>query len=159
MCSQVLQFHSRQSYLNKAVPSVGLLFVYVDRAEGLALKKSGKEPKVGVELILGKQSHKTTVCDRTISPQWDEAFYFRVRDPSKEMLIVKLSHCWTLAMGSLAIPLREMLSEPELVLDQWLNLDGASPQSQILLRVQLKVLSPKMCPGAVEKARTPVVPE
>jgi len=37
------------------------------------------------------------------------------------------------------IPIKELLSEPDLLLDQWLNLDGASPQSQILLRAQLKV--------------------
>lgn len=37
------------------------------------------------------------------------------------------------------IPIKELLSEPDLILDQWLNLDGASPDSQILLRAQLKV--------------------
>lgn len=42
-------------------------------------------------------------------------------------------------MGSLVLPVRELLSEPDLVLDQWLSLDGASPDSQILLRAELKV--------------------
>lgn len=31
------------------------------------------------------------VCDRSRSPQWNEAFCFLVRDPSEEMLIVKAS--------------------------------------------------------------------
>uniref|UniRef100_A0A8K9XC97 Extended synaptotagmin-like protein 1b n=1 Tax=Oncorhynchus mykiss TaxID=8022 RepID=A0A8K9XC97_ONCMY len=78
------------------------------------------------------------VCDRTISPQWDEAFYFLVHDPREEILIVKVS-VWTLPIGSLVVPVRELLSEPDLVLDQWLSLDGASPDSQILLRAELKV--------------------
>uniref|UniRef100_A0A8C7CEH1 Extended synaptotagmin-like protein 1b n=1 Tax=Oncorhynchus kisutch TaxID=8019 RepID=A0A8C7CEH1_ONCKI len=136
---KVFQFQSRQSYHNKAVPSMALLFVFVERADGLPLKKSGKEPKVGAELVVGGTSHKTTVCDRTISPQWDEAFYFLVHDPREELLIVKLSHSWTLPIGSLVVPIRELLSEPDLVLDQWLSLDGASPDSQILLRAELKV--------------------
>lgn len=38
----------------------------------------------------------------------------------------------------LIFPVRELLSEPELTLDQWLSLDGA-PASQILLRAELKV--------------------
>uniref|UniRef100_A0A8C8J099 Extended synaptotagmin-like protein 1b n=1 Tax=Oncorhynchus tshawytscha TaxID=74940 RepID=A0A8C8J099_ONCTS len=135
---QVFQFQSRQSYHNKAFPSMALLFVFVERADGLPLKKSGKEPKVGAELVVGGTSHKTTVCDRTISPQWDEAFYFLVHDPREEILIVKLSHSWTLPIGSLVVPVRELLSEPDLVLDQWLSLDGASPDSQILLRAELK---------------------
>lgn len=54
-------------------------------------------------------------------------------------MFLQLSHSWTLPIGSLVVPIRELLSEPELVLDQWFNLDGASPESQILLRAELKV--------------------
>ncbi|XP_034389586.1 extended synaptotagmin-1 isoform X1 [Cyclopterus lumpus] len=149
---QVLQFYSRQSYLNKAVPSAGLLFVFIAQADGLPVKKSGKEPKVGAEVTLGEMSRKTTVCDRTTSPQWDEAFCFLVRDPREDILVVKLSHSWTLPIGSLVVPIRELLSEPELVLDQWLHLDGASPESQILLRAELKMLIPSKCPGTIDMA-------
>uniref|UniRef100_A0A673GR42 Zinc finger CCCH domain-containing protein 10-like n=1 Tax=Sinocyclocheilus rhinocerous TaxID=307959 RepID=A0A673GR42_9TELE len=76
------------------------------------------------------------VSDRTSSPQWDEAFHFLVRDPLNEDL---LSHNWDFSLGSVVIPIKELLSEADLMLDQWLDLDGASPQSQILLRAQLKV--------------------
>ncbi|KAM6979701.1 extended synaptotagmin-1-like [Aplochiton taeniatus] len=77
--------------------------------------------------------------ERAHSLPWNETFYFLVRNPKQEMLIIKLSSSWDQAMGSLVVSVRELLSKPELVLDQWLNLDGASPQSQILLRTQLKV--------------------
>ncbi|XP_031177387.1 extended synaptotagmin-1 isoform X1 [Sander lucioperca] len=150
---QVLQFHSRQSYQNKVVPSAGLLFVFMEQADGLPVKKSGKEPKVGADVSLGKMSYKTTVCDRTTSPQWNEAFCFRVRDPREDILVAKLSHSWTLPIGSLVVPIRELLSEPELVLDQWFHLDGASPESQVLLRAELKMLIPSKCPGATDKAK------
>lgn len=52
----------------------------------------------------------------------------------------QLSHSWGQALGSLTLPLREVLVEADLVLDRWLGLDGALPESQILLRVVLKVL-------------------
>uniref|UniRef100_A0A8C7WCA2 Extended synaptotagmin-like protein 1b n=1 Tax=Oncorhynchus mykiss TaxID=8022 RepID=A0A8C7WCA2_ONCMY len=111
----------------------------------LSFYYSGKEPKAGAELALGKTTYRTKVCDRTHSPQWDEAFYFLVRDPKEEMLIVKVSGCLSvIAMGSLVVPIRELLLEPDLVLDQWLHLDGASPDSQILLRAELKILDSKM---------------
>uniref|UniRef100_A0A6Q2Z4W5 Extended synaptotagmin-like protein 1b n=1 Tax=Esox lucius TaxID=8010 RepID=A0A6Q2Z4W5_ESOLU len=77
-------------------------------------------------------SQEVQVCDRTKSPQWDEAFYFLIHDPRKEILIVR-------ALGSVVIPVRELLSEPGLVLDKWLSLDGATPDSEILLRAELKV--------------------
>uniref|UniRef100_A0A4W6FG66 Extended synaptotagmin 1 n=1 Tax=Lates calcarifer TaxID=8187 RepID=A0A4W6FG66_LATCA len=48
---------------------------------------------------------------------------------------------WGQALGSLTLPLREVLAEPGLVLDRWLSLDGALPESQILLRATLKVLT------------------
>uniref|UniRef100_A0AAQ5XQ77 Extended synaptotagmin-like protein 1a n=1 Tax=Amphiprion ocellaris TaxID=80972 RepID=A0AAQ5XQ77_AMPOC len=80
------------------------------------------------------------ICERSTSPRWDEAFHFLVRDPREETLTVKLSHSWGQALGSLTLPLREVLAEQGLVLDRWLSLDGALPESQILLRVTLKVL-------------------
>ncbi|XP_060926108.1 extended synaptotagmin-1 isoform X2 [Limanda limanda] len=150
---QVLQFRSRQSYQNKAISSAGLLFVYIEQADGLPVKKSGKEPKVGAELTLGEMSRKTTVCERSTSPQWNEAFCYLVQDPRKDVLVIKFSHSWTLPIGSLVVPIKELLSEPELVLDQWFNLDGASPDSQVLLRAELKMLIPTKCPGATDKAK------
>lgn len=64
-------------------------------------------------------------------------------------MFVQLSHSWTLPIGSLVVPIRELLSEPELMLDQWFNLDGASPESQILLRAELKVREPQSTSAAV----------
>lgn len=42
-------------------------------------------------------------------------------------------------MGSLVVPVKDLLSQPQLVLDEWLPLDGALPESEILLRAELKV--------------------
>ncbi|KAM9855995.1 extended synaptotagmin-1 [Aulostomus maculatus] len=141
---QILQYQSQQSYQNKVVLSAAVLFVYVEHAHGLPLKKSGKEPKVGAEVTLKSASHRTKVCERSTSPRWDEAFHFLVRDPRDETLTVKLSHSWGQALGSLTVPLREVLAEPGLVLDRWLTLDGALPESQILLRATLKVLDTQL---------------
>ncbi|XP_034552586.1 extended synaptotagmin-1 [Notolabrus celidotus] len=159
---QILQYQSQLSYQNKVVPSVAVLFVYVERAHGLPLKKSGKEPKVGADINLKGVSHRTKVCERSTSPRWDEAFHFLVRDPRDETLTVKLSHSWGQVLGSLTLPLRELLVEQGLVLDRWLNLDGALPESQILLRVTLKILDTQQAvcrrpPG--EAGSEPVVGE
>ncbi|XP_067316530.1 extended synaptotagmin-1 isoform X2 [Pseudorasbora parva] len=156
---QVLLYQSKCSYANKTVPTAALLFVYVERAHELPLKKSGKEPKVGAELILRRTSHKTTVFERSSSPKWDEAFHFLVRDPLNENLVVKLSHNWDFSLGSVVIPIKELLSEPDLLLDQWLDLDGASPQSQILLRAQLKILCPKETESSEDQHEEPKPPE
>ncbi|GAA6095640.1 extended synaptotagmin-1, partial [Tachysurus ichikawai] len=141
---QVLQMQSSQSSQNKVVPSAALLFVLIERAHALPLKKSGKEPKAGAELVLEGMSYKTKVCERSISPQWHEAFQFLVQDPNKDMLVIKLSSAWDQPLGSLILPMKELLSQQELMLDQWLSLDGALAESQILLRAELKILNSKM---------------
>ncbi|XP_035771750.1 extended synaptotagmin-1 [Neolamprologus brichardi] len=141
---QVLQLQSLQAFKNKAVPAAALLFVHIDRAHSLSFKKSGKEPKAGAELVLGETAYKTKLCDRSTSPQWNESFYFVVHDPKHDMLVVKLSSGWDQPMGSLVIPVKNLLAEPQLVQDQWFHLDGASPESQILLRAELKILASKM---------------
>uniref|UniRef100_A0A7N6ATL5 Extended synaptotagmin-like protein 1a n=1 Tax=Anabas testudineus TaxID=64144 RepID=A0A7N6ATL5_ANATE len=82
------------------------------------------------------------ICERSTSPRWDEAFHFLVRDPREEILT--LSHSWGQALGSLTLPLQEVLTESGLVLDRWLNLDGALPESQILLRATLKILDTQL---------------
>lgn len=42
-------------------------------------------------------------------------------------------------MGSLVVTVKELLAEPQLVMDKWFHLDGASAESKILLRAELKV--------------------
>ncbi|KAK7884301.1 hypothetical protein WMY93_027424 [Mugilogobius chulae] len=108
------------------------------------LKKNGKEPKAGAEVILKNVSYKTKIFERSTSPRWDEAFHFLVRDPRDDILTVKLSHSWGQGLGSVTLPLRQVLSESGLLVDRWFNLDGALPESQILLRVTLKILDTQL---------------
>lgn len=63
----------------------------------------------------------------------------RVNLPFKLSLALQLSSGWDQPMGSLVVPVKLLLAEPQLVLDQWFPLDGALPESQILLRAELKV--------------------
>uniref|UniRef100_A0A8C1EXJ6 Extended synaptotagmin-like protein 1a n=1 Tax=Cyprinus carpio carpio TaxID=630221 RepID=A0A8C1EXJ6_CYPCA len=112
-----------QSYLNKTVPSAALLFVYVERAHGLPVNTDKfilmflNYPRLTKESCL---PHK--VVNRSTSPQWDEAFHFLIYNPPED-----------------TSELMELLGEKDLVLDRWFSLDGAMPESQILLRAELKV--------------------
>lgn len=49
-------------------------------------------------------------------------------------------------MGSLVVPVRQLLSKPQLVQDEWMPLDGALPDSEILLRAELKVRDRPLSP-------------
>uniref|UniRef100_A0A8C5HFG1 Extended synaptotagmin-1-like n=1 Tax=Gouania willdenowi TaxID=441366 RepID=A0A8C5HFG1_GOUWI len=135
----VMQLSSLQSYQNKAVPSAALLFVYLDRADSLPVLLFECVCLFKNNCVISTTPFVSKVCERSRSPQWNESFYFLVQDPSQEMLIVKVG-----PMGSLVLPVRELLAVPQLVLDQWMHLDGALPESQILMRAELKVQKGKL---------------
>nr|AAC34394.1 unknown [Takifugu rubripes] len=84
-------------------------------------------PSSAMLFVYVERAHGLPVCERSTSPRWDEGFHFLVRDPKEETLTVKV-------ISSIYV-----LLEPGMVLDRWINLDGALPESQILLRVMLKV--------------------
>uniref|UniRef100_A0A8C5AZA2 Extended synaptotagmin-like protein 1a n=1 Tax=Gadus morhua TaxID=8049 RepID=A0A8C5AZA2_GADMO len=65
---------------------------------------------------------------------------------------------WGMALGSVAIALKDVLAQPDLVLDRWLTLEGALPESQILLRATLKVpSSPRHTASTYQPAPMPCV--
>ena len=53
------------------------------------------------------------VCERSMSPRWDEAFHFLVRDPRDEILTVKVretvSTCSSWLCGGYAHPIDSVL--------------------------------------------------
>uniref|UniRef100_A0A8C1ZZ11 Extended synaptotagmin-like protein 1b n=1 Tax=Cyprinus carpio TaxID=7962 RepID=A0A8C1ZZ11_CYPCA len=155
---KALQLQSEHSYQNKSVPSAALFFILLERAHDLPLKKSGKEPRAAAELVLGDVSYKTKVCERSTTPEWSEAFDFLLHNPTEEILIIKLSSAFEQPLGSVVLPIRELLSKPDLLMDQWLSLDGAGPDSQILLRAQLKILDSSLDTSVLHRKK-PVVEE
>ncbi|TSL61270.1 Extended synaptotagmin-1 [Bagarius yarrelli] len=144
---QIMYYQSQQSYINKAVPAAAILFTYIERAHGLPLKKNGHEPVVGAELVFKNVTHRSKLAERSTSPRWDEAFHFLVHDPREDILTVKLSHSWGQPLGAVVLPIKDILKESALVLDRWLPLDGALPESEILLRAELKLLHSKLVEG------------
>uniref|UniRef100_A0A672MQV9 Extended synaptotagmin-1-like n=1 Tax=Sinocyclocheilus grahami TaxID=75366 RepID=A0A672MQV9_SINGR len=109
-----VSFSSRHTDSNKSVPSAALLFIYLERAHDLPVSLYTSIHCIYV------YSHLSYCHSEQISSAWDQP------------------------MGSLVLPIRELLSKPDLLMDQWLDLDGASPKSQILLGAQLKILDSKM---------------
>ncbi|MEQ2165093.1 hypothetical protein GOODEAATRI_013481, partial [Goodea atripinnis] len=148
----------------------GLPFDPAPSAKVTEMPKVG--PSLPPHTVPGQNFGKE-LCDRSTEPQWNESFYFVIHDPKRQMLVAKarqfsylllllskqayiqlkltsplialqLSSGWDQPMGSLVITVKELLAAPQQVLDQWFHLDGALPDSQILLRAELKILSSRM---------------
>uniref|UniRef100_A0A7N9D3X0 Extended synaptotagmin-1 n=1 Tax=Macaca fascicularis TaxID=9541 RepID=A0A7N9D3X0_MACFA len=106
---EVLQVNSLIQTQKSAELAAALLSVYMERAEDLPLRKGTKPPNPYATLTVGDTSHKT-----------------KVRGEGTGLL------------GSLSLPLSELLVADQLCLDRWFTL--SSGQGQVLLRAQLGIL-------------------
>uniref|UniRef100_A0A803SNN1 Extended synaptotagmin-1 n=1 Tax=Anolis carolinensis TaxID=28377 RepID=A0A803SNN1_ANOCA len=119
--------------------SSALLSVFLDRAADLPMRKGSKPPSPFVSLSVRGISYKTKVSSQTADPVWDEAFSFLIKKPHAESLELQVKDDGHV-LGSLSLPLTQLLVAEGLVLDQWFQLNNASPTTQILMRVQLGLL-------------------
>ncbi|RMB90370.1 hypothetical protein DUI87_33256 [Hirundo rustica rustica] len=93
-------------------PSSAILVVYLDRAEGLPMKKSGKEPNPVVQVSVQDVTRESKVKD----------------DPRQSPL------------GSLSLPLSRLLEAPELSLAERFPLQRSAPGARLHLKLELRVI-------------------
>uniref|UniRef100_A0A803T125 Extended synaptotagmin 1 n=1 Tax=Anolis carolinensis TaxID=28377 RepID=A0A803T125_ANOCA len=113
--------------------SSALLSVFLDRAADLPVSGALNPMSCFLALFLPE------VSSQTADPVWDEAFSFLIKKPHAESLELQVKDDGHV-LGSLSLPLTQLLVAEGLVLDQWFQLNNASPTTQILMRVQLGLL-------------------
>ncbi|NXL98066.1 ESYT1 protein, partial [Tyrannus savana] len=130
------------------------------------LRKGSKAPSAFASLAVGNVSFKTKVrrggggprgvlgdtggvshpfsspqtCTPSAEPMWDEGFSFLIKRPHEESLQLQVKEEGGQPLGSLSLPLPQLLASEGLALDGWFPLAGGGPGTQILLRAQLGVL-------------------
>ncbi|XP_059539209.1 extended synaptotagmin-1 [Myotis daubentonii] len=135
---EVLQVNSLIQTQKSGELAAALLSVYVERAEDLPLRKGTKPPSPYATIAVGDTSHKTKTVSQTSAPIWDECASFLIRKPSTESLELQVRGEGTGALGSLSLPLSELLGADQLCVDRWFTLNNG--QGQVLLRAQLGIL-------------------
>nr|XP_058936431.1 extended synaptotagmin-1 isoform X2 [Kogia breviceps] len=135
---EVLQVNSLIQTQKSAELAVALLSIYLERAEDLPLRKGTKPPSPYAILAVGDTSHKTKTVSQTSAPVWDERASFLIRKPNSESLELQVRGEGTGTLGSLSLPLSELLVADRLCLDHWFMLSNGP--GQVLLRAQLGIL-------------------
>ncbi|KAK7915945.1 hypothetical protein WMY93_011706 [Mugilogobius chulae] len=122
-------------------PSSAILVVYLDKAEALPIKKGNKEPNPMVQLSVQDITRESKICYTTVNPEWEEAFTFFIQDPRNQNIDIQVKDADRVqTLGSLSIPLSRLLSNSNLCLDQWFQLDKSGPASRIYINSVLRVL-------------------
>ncbi|XP_053907435.1 extended synaptotagmin-1 isoform X2 [Cuculus canorus] len=137
LLEQVLHTNSLLQPARSEELSAALLSVFVDRAADLPLRKGSRPPAAFTSLAVRNVSVKTKTCAPTPEPVWDEGFSFLIKRPHVESLELQVKEEGGSPLGTLTLPLPQLLGAEGLVLDAWLPLAGGG---QILLRAQLGVL-------------------
>ncbi|XP_064330400.1 extended synaptotagmin-1 isoform X2 [Phalacrocorax carbo] len=140
LLEQVLHTNSLLQPARGEELSAALLSVFVDRAADLPLRKGSKPPAAFASLAVRDVSVKTKTCTPTAEPVWDEGFSFLIKRPHVESLELQVKEEGGQLLGTLSLPLTQLLASEGLVLDGWFLLARGGPGTQVLLRVQLGVL-------------------
>ncbi|XP_074917315.1 extended synaptotagmin-1 [Chelonoidis abingdonii] len=145
---QVLQ-RNRGISSKPEAPSAAILVVYLDRAQELPLKKSGKEPNPMVQLSVQDITRESRVVYNTSSPVWEDAFRFFLQDPANQDIDIQVKDdTQQTSLGSLSIRLSRLLSAEDLTLDQWFQLENSGPGSRIYMKLVMRILfldAPEVC--------------
>lgn len=135
---EVLQVNSLIQTQKSSELAAALLSVYLERADNLPLRKGTKPPNSYATLTVGETSHKTKTVSQTAAPIWEENTSFLIRKPHAESLELQVRGEGTGTLGSISLPLSELLQADRLCWDKWFALSNG--QGQVLMRMQLGIL-------------------
>ncbi|XP_018612382.1 extended synaptotagmin-2-like [Scleropages formosus] len=129
----------------KASPvlSSAVLLVYLDSAKNLPSgKKLTSDPSPYVQFILGQKKFDSKIRYKTMEPVWEESFMFLVPNPRNQELKVEVKDdkhkC---SLGTITLPLTELLEAENMTLEQRFPLKNSGPSSTLKLKMGLRILS------------------
>ena len=110
-------------------------------------QKVPRQPSPKVVLSVGQQVKESSVKDETTEPRWEQGFRFTVINPNHQYLNLDVIDTNTKkCIGESSIKLKELLSSPELIMDQKFVIKSSDPGSHFVLWLCLRILTPEFNP-------------
>uniref|UniRef100_A0AAR2L967 Extended synaptotagmin-like protein 2a n=1 Tax=Pygocentrus nattereri TaxID=42514 RepID=A0AAR2L967_PYGNA len=124
-----------------------LLVVHLDSARNLPVstdsaKKVSSDPSPFVQFRVGHKTYESKTRYKTNEPVWEEAFTFLIHNPRSQELEVEVKderHECTL--GTLTLPLTQLLEAGNMTLSHRFPLKSAGPSATLKMKMALRVLS------------------
>ncbi|XP_042556950.1 extended synaptotagmin-2 isoform X2 [Dipodomys spectabilis] len=122
--------------------SSALLILYLDSARNLPSgKKINSNPNPLVHMSVGHKAQESKIRYKTNEPVWEENFTFFVHNPKRQDLEVEVKdeqhQC---SLGSLRVPLSELLTSDDMTINQRFQLSNSGPNSTLKMKIALRVL-------------------
>uniref|UniRef100_A0A8C6AG29 Extended synaptotagmin 2 n=1 Tax=Marmota marmota marmota TaxID=9994 RepID=A0A8C6AG29_MARMA len=122
--------------------SSALLILYLDSARNLPSgKKMNSSPNPLVQMSVGHKAQESKIRYKTSEPVWEENFTFFIHNPKRQDLEVEVKdeqhQC---SLGSLRIPLSQLLTSDDMTINQRFQLSNSGPNSTLKMKIALRVL-------------------
>ncbi|XP_037372446.1 extended synaptotagmin-2 isoform X2 [Talpa occidentalis] len=122
--------------------SSSLLILYLDSARNLPSgKKINSNPNPLVQMSVGHKAQESKIRYKTSEPVWEENFTFFIHNPKRQDLEVEVKdeqhQC---SLGSLTIPLSQLLASEDMTMSQRFQLSNSGPGSSLKMKIALRVL-------------------
>ncbi|XP_057586204.1 extended synaptotagmin-2 isoform X2 [Hippopotamus amphibius kiboko] len=122
--------------------SSSLLVLYLDSARNLPSgKKVNSNPNPLVQMSVGHKAQESKIRYKTNEPVWEENFTFFIHNPKRQELEVEVrDEQHQCSLGSLRVPLGQLLTCEDMTLNQRFQLSNSGPNSSLKMKLALRVL-------------------
>uniref|UniRef100_A0AAR2JQA5 Extended synaptotagmin-like protein 2a n=1 Tax=Pygocentrus nattereri TaxID=42514 RepID=A0AAR2JQA5_PYGNA len=142
-----------------------LLVVHLDSARNLPVstdsaKKVSSDPSPFVQFRVGHKTYESKTRYKTNEPVWEEAFTFLIHNPRSQELEVEVKderHECTL--GTLTLPLTQLLEAGNMTLSHRFPLKSAGPSATLKMKMALRVGSKTSVVTPKPPTQLPSAPE
>ncbi|XP_077897074.1 extended synaptotagmin-2 isoform X3 [Ictidomys tridecemlineatus] len=104
-------------------------------------KKMNSNPNPLVQMSVGHKAQESKIRYKTSEPVWEENFTFFIHNPKRQDLEVEVKdeqhQC---SLGSLRIPLSQLLASDDMTINQRFQLSNSGPNSTLKMKIALRVL-------------------
>ncbi|XP_052595142.1 extended synaptotagmin-2 isoform X1 [Peromyscus californicus insignis] len=104
-------------------------------------KKINSNPNPLVQMSVGHKAQESKIRYKTSEPVWEENFTFFIHNPKRQDLEVEVKdeqhQC---SLGSLRIPLSQLLMSDNMTINQRFHLSNSGPNSTLKMKIALRVL-------------------
>uniref|UniRef100_A0A4W3H8X4 C2 domain-containing protein n=1 Tax=Callorhinchus milii TaxID=7868 RepID=A0A4W3H8X4_CALMI len=107
-----------------------------------SIKKSTLDPSSSVQLAVDNKKQESKICYNSSAPVWEQAFTFFIKNIHSQELNIEVKYqdkgkeC---VLGTLDIPLYQVLAAPDMTLNQRFQLEHSGPNSLIKMKLVLRV--------------------
>eukprot|EP00079_Xenopus_tropicalis_P024538 XP_012817230.1 PREDICTED: extended synaptotagmin-1-like isoform X3 [Xenopus tropicalis] len=142
---KVLQLNEQIQPPKSEELSSAVLYTIIQKGRGLPVirpKKSNLNPLAKLQVTVGDTVKKKGGKKNNGEPDFKKRMQFLIKDPLGEKMKLKVLNENNKILGSLSVPLSNIMAAKDMTIEEWFPLKSKAKNSEVLLKLQLRILAP-----------------